>query len=390
MTLESRPRKRLLFVITQSEMGGAQRFLVNLLPRLGSQTYEILVAVGRDGDGALIKELGSIGIAHITIPPLRREERLIEDIRAVLAIKKLVKNFRPDTLFLCSSKAGFIGSLAARWTPKVSRPKVIYRIGGWTFNDPWPSWKRRVWIILERLSAKWKNVIIVNNKHDLDQANRLKIRPRQELVLIHNCIDPYKMEFLAKDEARLKLFEKAGRISGKVFQAEYIVGTIANFYSPKGLEYLVKAASDIENDKVVFFIIGDGAERPKLENLIKELRLEHRVFLLGHISEAYRYLSAFDIFVLSSVKEGFPWVILEAMAAKLPIIASRVGAIPEIIEDGKSGIIVEAGNSKDMAQKISELLDNDRLQKELGIQAHQTVLFKFPLDKMIQQTESLL
>jgi len=101
-------------------------------------------------------------------------------------------------------------------------------------------------------------------------------------------------------------------------------------------------------------------------------------------------LPAFDVFVLSSVKEGFPWALIEAMSAKLPVIATDVGAVPEIIDDHKNGLIIKPGDSVGLANKIKEIIENDRLKNELGIQAHQTVLFKFELDKMVKQVEELL
>ncbi|HXK40864.1 MAG TPA: glycosyltransferase family 4 protein [Candidatus Paceibacterota bacterium] len=388
---ETGPKKRVLFVITQSEMGGAQRFLHNLLSRLDKNRYEIMVSVSADGGGELFKLMGSLGITANELVHLKRNISPVKDILAVFELRKLIRGFRPDTLFLLSSKAGFIGSLAAKFQVLSSRFQVIYRIGGWSFNDPWPKWKKRLFITLERISARWKDVIIVNNKHDLEQACELKIKPRKEIKLIHNGLDVYKTEFLPREEARLKLFEKASKASGGVFQAEITVGTIANFYPPKGLKYLIEAAEHFKNnDNVIFMVIGDGQEREELELLITNYQLQHQVLLLGQIPDAYKLLTAFDIFVLPSVKEGFPWVVIEAMAAKLPVVATRVGAVPEIIEDGKNGFIVEPGQPEQIAAKIQDLLNDEHLRQELGIQAHQTVLFKFSLDKMIREITQLL
>ena len=114
------------------------------------------------------------------------------------------------------------------------------------------------------------------------------------------------------------------------------------------------------------------------------------MFLLGQIPDAYKLLAAFDIFVSSSVKEGFPWAVIEAMAAKLPVIATRVGALPEIIDNDRNGFMVEPARPEKIAEKIQDLLNNEHLRQELGIQAHQTVLFKFSLDKMVKQIEDLL
>ena len=294
-------------------------------------------------------------------------------------------------LFLLSSKAGFIGSFVSKCLIRNTEYKILYRIGGWTFNDPWPKWKRWLWIILEWFSSKWKDVIIVNNQHDLDQAKKLKIRPRMQTVLIHNGIEVYKLDLMPPEEARIRLFEKAAKLFDKNITTKNVIGTIANFYPTKGLEYLVGAADCFDaNDNLVFFIIGDGELRPELEKMIQEKGLERKVFLVGQIPDAHRFLPAFDVFVLSSVKEGFPWALIEAMSAKLPVIATDVGAVPEIIDDHKNGLIIKPGDSVGLANKIKEIIENDRLKNELGIQAHQTVLFKFELDKMVKQVEELL
>ena len=383
-------KKKILFIITQSEFGGAQRFLYNLISRLDSLNYDIKVAVGNTGNNEFTQALRNINISVQELKLLLRGINPIKDMAAVFELRKLIKSFCPDTLFLISSKAGFIGSLATVFTTRI-KTSVIYRIGGWSFNDPWPAWKKWLWIILERFSARWKDIIIVNSRLDLELANKFKIKPKEKITLIHNGLDVYKMELLSRDEARLKLFEQISKKLGKIFHVKNIIGTIANLYPSKGLKYLIEAAEHFKNNnEVIFFIIGDGQERNKLEALIEQKGLQNKVLLLGQIPNAYKLLNAFDIFVLPSVKEGFPWAVIEAMTAKLPVIATRVGAVPEIIEDGKNGIIVEPAQPEKIAEKIQDLLSNDRLRQEMGIQAHQTVLFKFELDKMIRQIEELL
>ncbi len=383
-------KKKVLFVITQSELGGAQKFLSNLTSHLDRDVYDFLVAVGSSGNGDFLRVLGAGGIPYKTLKFLRREPALT-DIWAVFEIRRLIKSYRPDVLFLNSSKAGFIGSLASVFPTRINAIKVVYRIGGWSFNDPWPKWKKWFWVVLEWLSAKWKDVIIVNNQRDLEQAKKLKIKPRGDIVLIHNGIEVYKLDIMDREEARTQLLEKVAKSSGRNIKVKNIIGTIANFYPTKGLEYLVGAADYFtDTEDPIFFIIGDGELRPGLDKMIREKGLERKVFLLGQIPDAYRFLPAFDVFVLPSVKEGFPWALIEAMSAKLPVIATDVGAVPEIIDDYKNGLIVKPKDSAELANKIKEVLENDRLKNELGIQAHQTVLFKFELDKMVKQTEELL
>ena len=279
-------KKKVLFIITQSELGGAQKFLSNLTSHLDKGAYEILVAVGSSGNGDFLRVLKAEGIRFQTLKYLKREPAT-SDFKAVFEIRKLIKSYRPDVLFLNSSKAGFIGSLAAVFPTRINALKVVYRIGGWSFNDPWPRWKKCFWIILEWLSARWKDVIIVNNQHDLDQAKKLKIKPRRQIELIHNGIEVYKLDFLQKEEARARLIEKVEKLSGINVNAKNIVGTIANFYPTKGLEYLIGAAECLrDNENLVFFIIGDGELRPEIEKTIKEKGLEKKIFILAQIPDA--------------------------------------------------------------------------------------------------------
>lgn len=385
------PKKRVLFVVTQSELGGAQRFLCELMSRLDRNKYGILVAAGKDGDGEFLGILRNMGVSTLSLRFLRRKIGLYDDFRGYLEVRGLIRDFKPDTLFLNSSKAGVIGSLAARIFPCL---KVIYRIGGWSFNDPMPWLVRRFYILAEKYTAKFKDVIIVNSQRDLEQAKKLKIRPRQSIELIHNGVDSYKLEIFGKDEAKIKLFEKLPQRQRGFLHAKIVVGTVANFYKTKGLKYLVEAAkiinADQEMKEAVFVIIGDGTEREKLELQIKESGIKNKVFLTGKLPDARKYLAAFDIFVLPSVKEGFSWALLEAMAAKLPVVATNVGAAPEIIEDGKNGFLVEPRKPELLAQKIKELTDDEHLRREFGIQAHQTVVLKFDLNKMLEKVEELL
>ena len=393
-------QKRVLFVITQSEFGGAQRFLYELATRLDKEKYEILVTSSSKGKSEFLNSLEQKGIKTKRLTFLKRKVNPFYDFLALIQLIILINRFKPDFLHLNSSKSGVLGSIAGFMIKslkfkKFKSLKIIYRIGGWSFNDPGPLWKKKFFILAEKITAGFKDVIVVNNKSDFEQAIRLKIKPKKELKLIYNGIDALKTEFLTKEEAKLNLFKNLSKKYGKIFQTDLVIGIIANFYPTKGLEYLVKAVKflkfnfGLNLEKIKFLIIGDGEEIKKIESMIKEMKLEKEIVLAGRISEIQKFMKAFDVFVSPSVKEGFPWVILEAMAAKLPIVSTNVGALPEIIENGKNGIIVEPRNPQQLAEAIKYLLENKRIRQEFSLQAHQTVLFNFPIEKMIRETEDL-
>ncbi|MDP2648146.1 MAG: glycosyltransferase [Candidatus Yanofskybacteria bacterium] len=384
-------KKRVLFVITQSEIGGAQQFLARFLSLLNQEKFDYMVAAGSDGAQEL-KDLLPGQTPYFAVKNLRRNPSLSQDIKAVFELKKILLEYRPDILFLLSSKAGFLGSYAAKKAAKeLPSLKVIYRIGGWTFNDPWGGFKKRFYRFLEKRSAPWKDYIVVNSSSDLKTAQELNFKPRKELLLIHNGIDPY-MEFLERNEAREKLIEIAQRTAigqeNIPLDDKHIVGTIANLYPAKGISNLIRAAAQSDS-QTVFFIIGDGMLRPQLEKEIASSGLQQKVFLLGKLENAHKYIPGFDVFFLPSVKEGFPWVILEAMAAKVPVIASSVGAVPEVINSYQSGILVRPGQPEQVIEAIKAVRSNEALRKEIIIQAHQTIIKNFALRPMVEQYEQL-
>ena len=347
--------------MTQSEFGGAQRFIYRLVTNLDLNKYDILIATGPEGNDAngLLFNLQKEGFNTFSLKFLRRKINPIFDLLGLFEIKKLLKQESPDILFLCSSKAGLLGSLAHEVNSKfkIQNSKLIYRIGGWTFNDPWPNWKRKLYLWLEKQTAKFKDIIINNAESDRQQAIKLGIKPRQEILTIYNGLDADKIDFLEKKEAKEFLQFK---------DTDFVVGTIANDYPAKGLDYFNKAVKGFTNIKSI--IIGKGNR---------------------FIPDAYKYLKAFDIFILPSVKEGFPWTILEAMAAEVSIIAAKVGAIPEIIQNNRTGILVEPRNSQQISEAIKKLIGDKNLRESLAKEAKKIVIEKFNLKTMVKKYEDL-
>jgi glycosyltransferase involved in cell wall biosynthesis len=304
----------------------------------------------------------------------------------------LLKKEKPAILFLCSSTAGFLGSLAAffyRLQVTGYGLRVIYRIGGWSFRDPRFFLKNWFLIFLEKLTSPLKDKIIVNSEIDYQLAKKYKIAKKEKLVKIYNGIDLNSLIFLTKEEAKDYLMSNVKCQMSNV----KLVGCVANFYKTKGLEYLIRAFYllnvKFQMSNVKCLIIGEGKLRPKLEASIKKYHLENQVFLLGRIPKVYQYLKVFDLFILPSQKEGMPWIILEAMAAEIPILATKVGALPEMIENEKEGILIEPKNSQILAEKIFWFLNHQKEAQEMAKKAKEK-LKNFTLEKMLKETEKII
>jgi glycosyltransferase involved in cell wall biosynthesis len=369
--------KKILFLVTQSEFGGAQRYIFEMSQLFDKNKYEVKVAAG-SGDGELFKKLADVIIPSIQLKEMKRAPSPLQLFKAIKEIRVLIKEEHPDILFLCSTTAGFLGALASIFT----NPKIVYRIGGWAFNDPRLFWQNWIIILAEKATSSLKDIVIVNSEFDWRIAVKKRVVSAEKIVKIYNGLDPDKLNFLSKEESKNVLGLSDG----------YFIGTVANFYKTKGLEVLIKSAREVvkSNSKAKFIIIGDGKLRPQLEKKISKYNLENNVILKGRIPSAYKYLKAFDLFVLPSLKEGFPWIILEAMAAELPIIATKVGAMPEIITDKEDGVIVNPGNHKELAESIKEVIENQTKASIMGSKARTKLINKFSLEKMAKKTEETI
>jgi len=393
--------KKILFIVTQSELGGAQRYILKMLPHLRKEGFSLLVAAGKSQDNSFFEilekeqQFSSLSVKTVSLKRLQRTPNPWNIFSGIKEINNLLEKEKPDILFLCSTTAGLLGSIASYFYRKKnksfvssSRFCVIYRIGGWSFKDPRPAWMNKILIKAERFTALFKDKIIVNSQLDKDLAVEKRICAPDKISVVYNGLDPENMEFLPREKARAYLSQRHPKLTLK--ENDLVLGCVANFYKTKGLPYLINSIPFLEPNNIKLLIVGDGKERKTLEAIIRKNKLENNVFLLGKIPQAQKYLKAFDVFALPSLKEGFPWVVLEAMAAETPVVATKVGALPEIIENGKEGFLVAPGNSKMLAEKIREVIENPQKGKEMARQAKQKIKERFSLEKMVSETKRII
>jgi len=382
-------RKKLLFIITKSEMGGAQRFLYELITHLNPEKYEISTAAG--GNGKLFKKLGEKNIKTIKIRNFSNVPG-IKNLLAFIEIFLIIIKTGPDVIYLLSSEAGFSGAVAGGLYRFFSHKKlkIIYRIGGWAFKEPRNIIIKKIYLWAEKISAPFKDIIIVNSEFDRQLAIKNKITRSEKIITIYNGINLNEIKFLPNEIAKKFIESKIENLKLKI-ENSILVGAIANLYKNKGLDFLILAAARIKKFQPnwQFIIIGDGPERLNLEKLIINYGLENNVFLFGSIPDTYKYLKAFDLFVLPSVKEGQPWVILEAMAAETPIVATNIAGVTEMIENEKSGLLVEPADSDALAAAIEKMLTHPSLSHECAAQAFKVLKEKFGINEMIQKNERL-
>jgi glycosyltransferase involved in cell wall biosynthesis len=198
------------------------------------------------------------------------------------------------------------------------------------------------------------------------------------------------LKFLSKTEAQKELAQRFNLSSGLPrlnLKAPWI-GTLGELTKNKGLRYLVGAASLFRKKEIPFVmcIVGEGEERQLLEDMIHEHSLEDCVYLAGFVPEGHKYLKAFDIYTLTSVKEGLPYVLLEAGQAGLASVASKIPGNVDIIDENISGFLFESKNKEQLATKLELLIKNDELRKKVAEQLERKVEAEFTLARMVDKT----
>ncbi|MDD5051032.1 MAG: glycosyltransferase [Candidatus Pacebacteria bacterium] len=368
-------KSKILFVITKSNWGGAQRYVYDLATNLPKETYEPFVIFG--GRGILANTLEKAGIQTLSLPQLGRDPNTIQDIRVFFALLTLFKKERPNIVHLNSSKIGAIGALAARFS---GVKNIIFTAHGFAFNEDRSEIARLIikgitWFTL-LLSTK---VITLSDREEKQAKNFPGVA--KKVVKIKNGIElPH---FLSKTEARETLSTRLGQ-TPDFLAKKHIVGTIAELTANKGLIYAVEAMQNIE--EYVFVIIGEGEDREKLTTYMKEKNLGSKVYLLGFIENASTLAKAFDIFLLSSLKEGLPYALLEVGGAGIPILTTAVGGIPTIIEDQKNGMLIKPKSAREIELGLKFLITHKEERKSLGEKIREDIAEKFNLKQMLEAT----
>jgi glycosyltransferase involved in cell wall biosynthesis len=370
---------KILYIITQGELGGAQKYVLSLITEAKNRNHEVALASGdNDQEGWLKHEAGILSCPTTALKYLKREISPLADLQAVWEMTKLYRQFQPDIIHLNSTKAGVIGSLAFLFY-RHPTAKLIYTAHGWVFNEELPKLKKLLYLYLEKFTALVKHQIICVSEFDRQAGLKHKITQSEKLITIHNGVEFADDYFFSQAEARARL---------NLSPDEKVIGTVANFYPTKGLKYLITAVGILKqaNLPIKTVIIGDGELRPELEQQIKELNLQAEIILAGRIENGEKYLKAFDLAVMSSVKEGLPYFALGVLSAGVPIIATNVGGLPEIIEDGVNGLLVASKNPEQLAEAIKQLLNDPELREKIKTANPQKITEQFSLRQMTEKT----
>ena len=369
---------RVMHAITMLELGGAQRNTLDTLASLDRRDFTVALACADEGE--LLSEARALaGVELFELSHLRREVRPLADMRALSEFRRAIRRFRPEIVHTHSSKAGILGRLAAR---REGVPIAIHSIHGFGFGPHQPAPVRLAFLAAERLAARWTTAFIAVSRRNLEEGIRLRLFPASRARLIRSGVDlPSFAAHRGGDALRRDL---------GIPTAAPLVVQIACFKPQKAPERFVEVATRLAPrfPTVHFLLVGDGALRGRLERLRREAGLEGRLHLPGWRRDMPAVLDAATVVTLTSRFEGLPRVLVEALAAGVPVVAMSVDGVSEVIKDGENGFLVPPDDVVGLAGRVGEILGDGALRSHLSASAGKD-LEEFGRDAMVRKQEEL-
>jgi len=350
---------RVLHAITRLTLGGSSENTIASCVALAAAGYECLLATSfRESDASSLADARRRGCRLVEVPALGREVAPVADLRTLAQLVKLIRRERPAIVHTHTSKAGFIGRLAAA----IARvPAVIHQPHGHLFYGYYGARRTAVFTALERRAARWTDRIITLTDRGAAEHLAHGIGGAAQYVTVPSGVPTAELRAAApaRREARVRL---------RLDPAAFVVVGLGRLVPIKGFDLLVRTlpalAAQIPSARVL--LAGDGAEQPRLVALARSLGVAERLVMPGEVFDATTYLAAADVLAVPSRNEGMGRVIVEAMALAIPVVATAVGGIPDVVADGESGRLVAPEDVDALAEALVELGRDEALRGKLG------------------------
>ncbi|MBX3011953.1 MAG: glycosyltransferase family 4 protein [Caldilineaceae bacterium] len=373
---------KVLHPITRLIIGGAQENTMLTAQLLDKATWDVTVVSGPQtgSEGSLIEAVQERGIPLILEPTLVREVNPVKDFLAVLRLTQLMRRGHYTIVHTHSSKAGIVG----RWAAKLAGvPIIVHTVHGWGHHERQHPLVRAYYILLEKLTLPITDKLIAVTSKDIEKGLRDGIGKASHYVVIRSGIELDRF-------GHPQVPREATRAAWGIPANAVVVGSVTRLSPQKAPLDFVRAAAVIAQrfPETYFMLVGDGPLRQEVEALAVALGIAERLVLTGLRRDVPELLAAFDLFALSSLWEGLPRVLPQAMATGLPIVATACDGSAEAIAEGINGFLVPPGEPAVLAERLCQLLANPTLAQQMGA-ANRTRATEFSDQGMVQAIAAL-
>jgi glycosyltransferase involved in cell wall biosynthesis len=350
---------------------------------LDRDRFESLLVTGVENptEGTMRYLADENGVRPVVVESLGREVSPVNDIRTLAEMYRVIRRFRPDIVHTHMAKAGTTARLAA-WLARV--PIIIHTYHGHVFHSYFSPRKTAVFLAIERMLARLSDRIVVVGERQRDEIAGFRVAPAEKLAPIPLGLP---LEPLLSVEREANALRRELGLSLE----QPLIGIVARLVPIKAHEYFLEAAARVRErrDDAHFAIVGDGERRAELEAMSNRLGLADRVHFLGWRRVMQPVYADLDVLVLSSLNEGSPVAVIEALAAARPVVATAVGGVGEVVEDGTSGILVQPRDANAIAAGILRFLDNPTWARQVGLAGRSSVIPKYTVSRLVDDMEKL-
>ncbi len=370
------------YVLTPVEFGGAEKVSLNFLrniDRSGFNIRPIVLVRPWEENNTVVEEIEKENFQCFKIPVALKPPSAGRDYLRVMRCYRILFSFLREDDFQIVHTNGYFADIIGIPLSKLLRIPSISTCHGFISNDR----NLRIYNKLDVLGLRFANEIIAVSEEIREELIKAGIS-KGRVIVIQNAVDWNMSDriFLENRRKTRKLYDIGGE--------EILIGYVGRLSEEKGLRYLIEAVSELKKFglEVRIVIIGEGPGRSEIERWVMERGISNSVIFAGFQRDIKKWLPSIDIFVLPSLTEGTPIALLEAMAAGLPVVASAVGGIPEVVNSGKNGILIPPANPGELVNALLTVSKNDRLRKSLSKVAKETIRKRFGVEKWITKIEN--
>jgi len=382
-----RPRVKILRVIARLNMGGPALHVAYLTEGLTKRGYDTTLVSGSlaRGEDSMAFVADAHGVEVVRIDELGREISPLRDLLATIRLAKLIRKERPQILHTHTAKAGTVGRAAALLAGSRRPPIIVHTFHGHVLRGYFGPLRSLFFRLLERRLAAGTTALIAVSPQVRDDLVALGVAPRERFVVIRLGIELDERiapEQNGRGESRRYLGIPGDR---------FAVGWIGRMTAVKRTDDVLVAFKRLRDSGIdaVLCMVGDGPDRLQLEQRAHELGVARDTLFLGYQEDVAQFYAAFDALVLPSGNEGTPVSVIEALAAELPVVATRVGGVPDVVRDGEDGFLVEAGATDDLADRLAQLAGDPALRARMGKQGRERVLPRYAVERLVEDIDEL-
>jgi glycosyltransferase involved in cell wall biosynthesis len=376
---------RVLRVIARLNVGGPALHVTYLSRGLAERGYETTLVAGDVAPGeesmAFVAEREAVEV--VRIPGLSRELSPIRDLVATIRLAQLIRRLRPHVVHTHTAKAGAVGRAAALLAGR-RRPIVVHTFHGHVLRGYFGAVGTAVFRTIETLLAKTTDVLVAVSPEVRDELVRIGVAPASKFAVVRLGIELEPR--VHTDEGRDDIRRRLG-----IPPERFVIGWFGRMTAVKRTPDLVDVLAELRDRGVdaCLLLVGDGPDRELVEERAAKRKVARHVLCLGYQEDVSPWYAAIDAFALTSANEGTPVVCIEALAAGRPVVATNVGGVADVVEDGTDGFLVEPGDTKAMAERLEQLAGDPELRAAFGDEGRRRALERYSVTRLVGDVDVL-